>query len=302
MEWLNYHHLFYFWATAHEGGVIKASEKHLISASTISEQTRALERALGEKLFEKKGRNLNLTSTGRVVYQYAEEIFSLGQELMSAVRGLSSGPALRFRMGAADVVPKLVTLKVLEPVLEETEAVHLVCKEGKRDSLLAELSTHQLDIVLTDTPIGFDVYGKTYSQQLVTSPVSLVAESVLARKCRKDFPRSLDRMPFLLPTGNTAFRRILDEWFSALSIAPKIVAEFDDTALLKEFGASGAGIFAIPAIVESEVIAQYKVRPIGRVKGASIGFYATTKERKIEHPMVAEILKHTQTLWGKSRR
>ena len=288
MESLNYHHLRYFWAAAREGGVTRASEKLHISQPAVSAQIRDLEQALGEKLFTRSGRSIALTETGRVVYRYAEEIFGLGGELMETLKGRPTGRSARLAVGIANVIPKLIAHRLLEPAFKLPEPVRVQCLEDKPERLLAELAIHALDVVLTDAPLGTAVKVKAYSHLLGECGVSIVGAAPLARTHRRAFPSSLDGAPFLLPTADSTLRRLLDHWFEVQGIRPHIVGEFDDSALLKVFGQSGAGLFAVPSAIEADVQRQYGVRLVGRIE-ARERFYAITVERKIKHPAVVAI-------------
>ena len=294
MEWLNYHHLRYFWAAAREGSVTRASEKLHISQPAVSAQIRDLEQALGEKLFTRSGRSIALTETGRVVYRYAEEIFGLGSELMETLKGRPTGRPARLTVGIANVIPKLIAHRLLEPALKLPEPVRVQCLEDKPERLLAELAIHGLDLVLTDTPLGPAVKVKAYSHLLGECGVSIFGTEPLAKAHRRGFPRSLDGAPFLLPTADATLRRLLDQWFEARNIRPQIVGEFEDSALLKVFGQSGAGLFAVPSAIEAEVRRQYGVRLVGRVEVRE-RFYAITVERKLKHPAVVAITEAART-------
>ncbi|MGE0681152.1 MAG: transcriptional activator NhaR [Candidatus Binatia bacterium] len=293
MEWLNYHHLLYFWVVAREGSVTRASEQLYLSQPTISAQIRALEHSLGEKLFAKSGRHLILTEIGRVVFRYAEEIFTLGHELTDTLKGRASsraqGRPVRFLVGIADVVPKLIAHHVLEPALHLAEPIHIVCTEGKPERLLAELAVHELDLVLTDAPISPSVKIKAYNHLLGECGVTIFAPAKTSAGYKRKFPHSLNGAPFLFPTDNTSSRRLLDQWFEAQGIRPTIVGEFEDSALLKVFGQTGMGLFAAPSVIEAEVKTQYGVHAIGRIDAVRERFYAISVERKLKHPAVVAI-------------
>ena len=291
MEWLNYHHLYYFWSVAREESISRASERLGLAPSTISVQVGKLEEALGGKLFRRVGRNLELTEMGRIVYRYADEIFALGREMMDTVRGrVVSGP-LRLVVGIVDALPKLVVRKLLEPALQLPEQIRLICHEGKEEQLLAELSVHGLDIVLTDTPVKSGLSVKAYSHLLGECGVSFFAVESLAARVRRNFPQSLNGMPMLLPCPMSALRGSLDQWFDTRDIHPKIVGEFDDQALLKVFGQAGDGIFAAPSVIEKEVVQLHDVTVVGRSDAVREQFYAISVERIIKHPAVAAIQK-----------
>ncbi len=288
MAWLNYHHLRYFWAAAREGGVTRASEKLHISQPAVSAQIRELERALSEKLFERSGRSLALTEAGRVVYRYAEEIFGLGTELVETLKGRPTGRPARLAVGIPNGIPKLIAYRLLQPAFELSEPVRVECREDRPERLLADLATHGLDLVLADAPAVPTAGVRAYSHLLGECGVTVFGVPHLAQAHRRKFPRSLDGAPLLLPTSDSRLRRLLDQWFEAQAIRPHIVGEFEDSALLKVFGQSGAGLFAAPSAIEASVRHQYGVQTVGRV-GLRERFYAITVERRLKHPAVVAI-------------
>jgi LysR family transcriptional activator of nhaA len=289
MEWLNYHHLLYFYTVAREGSVARAAQALRLAQPTLSGQIRKLEHALDEKLFERRGRGLALTEMGRVVYRYAEEIFSLGTELLDTVRGRPSRRPPRLVVGIADALPKLVSHRLLTASRLAERGFRLVLREGKTDDLLAALASQSFDLVITDAPLPAHLKVRAFNHLLGESEVTLFATPALARRYRAGFPRSLDGAPLLLPTDNTAMRRALDQWFEEQEIRPRLVAEIEDSALLKVFGQHGAGIFAAPTVVAAEVRRQYGVRALGVAAGVRERFYAITVERRITHPGTAAI-------------
>ncbi len=289
VEWLNYHHLLYFYLVAREGGLLPASEKLRLAQSTVSGQIRALEEALGEKLFVRSGRRLVMTEIGRHVFRYAEEIFSLGQELQDSLKGRPGGRPIALNVGVADAVPKLVAQRILEPALRLPEAVRLVCREGKPERLLAELAVYGLDVILSDAPIPPSVRIRAFSHVLGECGIVFFGVAALAEAHRRQFPRSLDGAPMLLPTENTALRRSLDQWFAKEGVRPRVVGEFDDSALLKVFGQSGAGIFPAHSVIAEEVRRQHQVQPIGRTDEVRERFYAISVERRLKHPAVVAL-------------
>jgi LysR family transcriptional activator of nhaA len=286
MQWLNYHHLFYFWTVAREGSIARATGVLRLAQPTISAQIRQLEQQLGEPLFERRGRSLVLTDVGRTVQGYADEIFSLGRELTVAVRSRPGGRPLRFALGITDAIPKLVAHRLLEPVFRLGEPVHLVCREGASSRLLADLALHALDLVISDAPIPPRVGVRGFSHLLGECGVAIFGGATLAAKHRSRFPRSLDGAPFLLPTDDQALRRSLEQWFAGRAIRPRVVGEFDDSALLKVFAQAGRGLFAGPDAVEREIAKQYGVRVVGRCEGVRERFFAISAERRLAHPAV----------------
>jgi LysR family transcriptional activator of nhaA len=289
MQWLNYHHLLYFWLGAREGSLARGSAELRLAQSTVSGQIRALEVELGEKLFARSGRRLVLTEVGRVVYRYAEEIFALGSELRDAVAGHPVGRPLTLVVGLADVVPKLVARRLLEPALKLPGPIRLVCREDKPDRLLAELAIHNLDVVLADEPVAPSLRVRAFNHLLGECGIVFFATANLARAHRRSFPQSLDGAPLILPTENTTLRRSLDQWFVAQGIHPKVVGEFEDSALLKVFGQAGMGIFPASAVIADEVRRQYQVHPVGTVDDVRDRYYAISVDRKLKHPGVIAI-------------
>lgn len=290
MERLNYHHLFYFWVVAREGTIAAACKELHVAQPTISAQLRALEDAIGRKLFTRAGRRLVLTDTGRTVYRYADGMFALGRELMGALESGHGGTRQRIHVGIADVLPKLVVYRLLEAVSTLDEPVRLVCHEAPATELLGRLVTHELDVVLSDGPIAPEVSVRAFNHLLGKCGVSIMGTKELATaRRRRTFPGSLDGAPFLLPTRNTTLRSALDEWFDAEKIHPSVVAEISDSALLKVFGQAGGGLFAVPEVVEQDVRRQYRVRVLGRVPSIEERFFAISIGKKPKHPAVAAI-------------
>jgi LysR family transcriptional regulator, transcriptional activator of nhaA len=292
---LNYHHLRYFWAVARAGNLTRASAELHLTPQTVSTQIKDLESAIGEALFQRSGRLLVLTDIGQVVLRYADEIFALGHELVQTLRGSPTGRPLRLTVGIADVLPKLVAHRLIEPALGLEETVRVDCHEGRPEELLAELAIHKLDVVLSDAPIPSTVRVRAHSHLLGKCDVMFMANARLATKYRRGFPDSLDDAPVLLPAKGTALRLALEQWFDQRRIRPAIVGEFDDSALLKVFGQAGAGVFAVPTVVQAEVARQYHVKPVGPVEGVVERFHAISLERKIQHPAVAAICEAART-------
>jgi LysR family transcriptional activator of nhaA len=287
---VNYKHLHYFWVVAKQGSIVRASEKLHLTPQTISGQLSMLEDQLGISLFSKAGRNLALTETGRLVLSYADEIFSLGGELEEFIHQLPARLPQTLRVGVADVVPKSIAHRILAPALKMPEPVRMVCRESNLDTLLAELSVHRLDLVLADRPIPSTVSTRGYSHKLGQCAVSFFATKKLSKKLKGDFPQCLDKAPLLLPSSDNQLRSAIDQWLDKKRIYPRVVAEFDDSALMKVFGQEGAGIFIAPAAIESEVEKQYDVLSIGRIKEVKEQFYAISVERRVSHPVVSAIM------------
>ncbi len=289
MKNLNLKHLRYFWAVASNGSIARASEELHLTPQTISGQLRELEESVGTKLFEKVGRNLALTDTGRVVFSYADEMFRLSAELQDVLAGRAQGSRVTLNVGVAMVVPKLLAYRVLQPVLNLDEPVLLVCNEAPLVDLLADLSVHKLDLILADSPVSPTLNIRAYNHPLGESGITFFARESEARRYRKNFPQSLDAAPMLMPTRSSALRRALELWFERRNVAPSVVAEFEDRALMKAFGEAAAGIFTSPTAVERDVLDKYAVKVVGRTDEVKERFFAISAERKIKHPAVAAI-------------
>ena len=289
MEWLNYHHLHYFWMTARRGSIAKASAELRLAPPTLSSQIRRLEDSLGEPLFAREGRRLVLTDVGRVVQGYADEIFSRGREMLDVVKQRRGPAGLTLAVGVSDALPKLVAWRLLEPALSLDRPVRVVCRDGRHDRLLAELALHELDVVLSDAPASGGLHLRAFNHLLGECGVSFFAARAIAGRLRRRFPRSLDGAPFVAPTDGTALRHSLDAWFERRGVRPRIVGEIEDSALLKTLGQAGAGVFAAPAGIEREVSRQYQVRLIGRTDEIRERYYAISAGRRLTHPAVVAL-------------
>jgi LysR family transcriptional activator of nhaA len=294
MDWLNYHHLLYFWTVAKEGSIARACEQLGLTQPTISSQLKRLEKRLGAKLFHRRGRNLALTETGKIAFDYAEEIFGLGQELLDVLAGRRVDRPVRFTVGLPDALPKLAVYRILEPVTALPEPVQLVCVEGKLDALFMDLVEHRLDLLIADNPLGPPIAARAFNHLLGECAVTVFGVTALAEQFRAGFPRSLDGAPMLLPTANTVLRRSLDQWFDAEGIRPKTVAEFEDSALQTTFGQKGMGMFVAPSVIEKEICEQFEVERVARLEPVKARFYVISLERRIKHPAVAEITKRAR--------
>jgi LysR family transcriptional activator of nhaA len=299
MPHLNMKHLRYFWAVAKNGSIARASEMLHLTPQTISGQLRELEDQIGTKLFGKSGRNLALTASGQLVFSYADEIFRLTGELQDVIAGRSPSSGTPLRVGIAMVVPKLLAYRVLAPVLAIAEPVRLICHEAPLTDLLADLSVHKLDLVLADSPVNPALNIRAYNHPLGESGISFLGTASLAARYTEGFPQSLDGAPILMPTGSSSLYRALDLWFDRHQVNPKIVAEFEDRALMKAFGEAGVGIFTTPTAIEREIIAKYGVTLIARVDDVKERYYAISAERHIKHPAIATITESArQDLFG----
>lgn len=295
MDWLNYHHLRYFWTVAREGGIARAADKLRLSQPTISTQVKMLEEALGERLFQRRGRSLVLTDVGRIVDRYADEIFTAGQELQETLKGRPSRGGPQLTVGVADVVPKLVVYRLLRPVTEGGVPTQIACREGQPEELIAELAIHKLDVVISDATAPAHLRVKAFSHLLGESAMTFFAGPRLAGRLRRRFPQSLDGAPMLLPTSNTVLRRALEQWFRAEGVHPRVVGEFQDSALLTAFGQAGLAVFPSVTAIERDVCRHYGVGVVGRTPAVRERYYAISVERRITHPGVAAITSAART-------
>ena len=265
-----------------------------MTQSAVSQQIKSLEGHMGRALFHRRPRTLELTETGKLVYGYAEDIFRTGRELVDAVRGRPLGSPRSFRVGIADVMAKLVAFQLLLPAFDFEEQLAVECREDQPKRLFAELAIHELDLVLSDIPLGPDVDVRAYNHVMGESTTTLFAAPALARRLRKGFPQSLSGAPFLMPSVDAAIRRALDQWLEEEELRPLVVGEFEDSALLKVFGQAGRGVFPAPTIVSEQVCRQYGVRALGEVESIRDRFYAISPERRIKHPAVARIVENAK--------
>jgi LysR family transcriptional activator of nhaA len=284
----------YFWTVAREGSLKKASEKLRVSQPSISAQLGELEAALGENLFRRSGRSKVLTHAGQVVLRYADEIFTLGQEMISAVKQRPTAQALRLYVGVADSFPKLVTNEILKPVFAMPQPVHVICREGKLEDLLAQLAAHRLDVVLADEPASSGTAVRTFNHLLGESSTSFCATGKQGAALQKGFPKSLDGAPALLPADNTSLRRAVEAWFRGIGVQPRVLAECEDLALMKVLAAEGRGFIALPSVVADEAVRRYGFRILGVAEQCRVQFHAITAERKLAHPAVVTLTEFAQ--------
>ncbi len=293
-EWLNYHHLRYFWSVAREGSMRLAAEKLGVSQPSISAQIQQLEESLGVELFRKSGRTLVLTDMGRMVCDYAEEIFALGRDLLGAVQHRAQTRLAPFHVGLTDTVPKLAAAEILRPVFSLPQPVRTICHEDDIEDLLLLLATHKLDIIIADEPSPSSAKFKTFNHPLGSSGVTLCAPPKVALKLRRDFPRSLDRAPVLLPVEHSPLRRILDPWFDEQGVRPEVIAEFDDPALMQVFARNAQAFFPLHAVAVEEAVKRHGFRRIADLDGVRSEFFAITAERKLKHPATVAVTQNAQ--------
>lgn len=285
----NYRHLYYFWVVAKEGGIARAAGRLGMAVQTVSTQVRELERALGHALLKPAGRGLVLTDAGRAALQQADLIFQIGEALPAAVRDAVSSPVVRLAVGVSDGLPKLVVRSLMDPVMREPN-LRLLCHSDEFDDLLADLALHRLDVVLADRPAPGHASVKAYSHVLGASPLAWYAPPALQAAARREFPQSLSRVPVVLPSAHGAVRVLIDQWFERHAIRPRVVAEFEDSGLLKTFAAGGLGVFPAAEIVHDELVSRYGVKRFGRCDGVEEKFYAIGTEKKVSHPLVQRLL------------
>jgi LysR family transcriptional activator of nhaA len=289
MRGSNYNHLYYFWTVAREGGVTRAADVLHLTPQTISSQLKVLEDSFGVRLFARSGRKLVLTDAGRLALSFADEIFRVGTEMSEALKGRASGRPLQLAVGVVDVVPKLVAYRLLEPALHLDEPVRILCREGKLDTLLADIAIHKLDIVLADTPLGGAVNVRAFNHPLGECGITFFAVPPLAARYRAAFPGSLQEAPMLVPAESTALRGALMHWLDRLGIRPHIVGEFEDRALMQAFGQSGVGVFMSPSVIDAEIAQQHGVETIGSTTEVRERYYAISTERRLRHPGVVAV-------------
>ena len=290
MSPLNYNHLYYFYAVAKEGSIVKASETLNLTPQTISGQISNFENQIGILLFDRKGRKLHLSEFGQLIFSYAEEIFQIGGELKNVIATQQPNQHLTFTVGITDVIPKTLAYQLLKPALDMADPIRLICHEGDQESLLAELAVNKLDLILTDQPLQPGNNVKAYNHQLAESGLTFFASSSITKNITEDFPLCLSEKPFLMQSKKSVIHQRLSSWFQTHNIAPIIVAEFDDSALMKSFGQSGYGIFAGPTLIEKHIVSQYNVTVIGRTDELKEQYYAISPERRLKHPAIIEIV------------
>jgi len=286
MEWLNYHHLLYFYTVAQEGSVSRAAEKLFLTQPTLSSQIRSLEMSLGEKLFQRAGRGLKLTEAGQMTFRYAEDIFSLGKELRDTLKGRPSSRAPELRVGLSDVVSKLVARQLLLPVIEKFPELKLICNEDKSEALFLQLAGHQHDVLITDSPLPPGALVKAFTHPLGESGICVLGAPSHAAGLKRGFPKSLEGQNVLMPTVGTALRRSIDSWLERKGVRPRVVGEFADSSLIKVFASKGVGLCFAPAWVEGEIKKQFGLVTVGLTDEVREPFYVISPERRIKHPAV----------------
>lgn len=285
----SYRHLYYFWVVAKEGGMAKAADKLDMAVQTVSTQVRELEKSLGYELLKPAGRGVALTEAGMAAMRQAELIFQLGEKLPDVVRDAVGTPSVRLAVGISEGLAKLAVRQLMQPVMQ-TANLRLICQEDEFEDLLGDLALHRLDVILADRPAPNNPNLKVYSHSLGSSNLSWYASTQWLAQARKGFPQSLAKVPVLLPTSHAAVRPRIDHWFERLGIKPNVVGEFEDSALLKTFGAAGMGAFPAADLMQSELMARYDVKRVGACDGVQEHFFAIGAHKKVLHPLVQKLL------------
>ena len=296
MEWLNYHHLYYFWNVTKAGSISIACKELRLSQPTISAQIKALENMIGKDLFDRTGKRLSLTDTGQTVFRYADQIFGLGRELMSVMREELGERGIKLIVGIVDALPKAVAYRLLAPVLRLENKITLSCPEDRVEELLSDLAVHRLDLILADSPIPPGLNIKAYHHFLGESSISVFGTPKIIKNLKGTFPQCIDRFPFLLP-AQSSLRRNLDQWFDEQKVRPEIVGEFADSALINMFGRAGEGLFAAPSFLDEDMKVQYGAKVLGKIESIKERYYAISPARETKHPAVTEIINHAKSLF-----
>ena len=295
---MNHKHLYYFWKVARAGSVARAAESINVTPQTLSGQIGLLEDSLGTQLFAKQGRSLVLTEAGKLALDYADEMFALSAELESVIKHHPQGRPTEFRVGVSDAVPKSLAYRLLQPAIEGEQPTRIVCREWQLDRLLGQLAVHQLDLVISDGPLPPSYSVRAYNHQLLESGLSFLAAPGLIGGATLPFPACLGALPVLLPGEDSAIRSALEPWLERKRIRPRIVGEFDDTALMAAFGRAGKGVFPVPSVVEEEFVAVGQLAVVGRTTEVTANYYAISVERRVTHPCVLAITQSAQRMGG----
>ncbi len=289
MNRLNYKHLRYFWMVAKTGSIAKAAQQLHLTPQSVSGQLTEFAGVLGVELFRRAGRNLEITEAGREVLSYADEIFSIGDELLDAIRDQGAKKSIPLKVGIADSVSKFVAYRLLELALKLAEPIRLICREGRLESLLSELSVHRLDMIIADRPMPSHLNVRGFNHLLGESELTVFGAHTVVEKLLGEFPECLNHAPFLLPGDDAAIRPKLERWLDNHNLRPVISGEFDDSALMKSFGQAGAGLFAAPSTNAAHICEQYKVQVVGKIDTVMEQLYMISTERQLTHPAIIAI-------------
>ncbi len=293
MRHINYNHLLYFWTVATEGSVRAAAHKLNLTPQTISGQLKLLEDVVGETLFERSGRGLKITPAGKLLEQHADEIFKLGSELTHRIKAKGLGQSSMLNIGIVNSIPKLISYRILQPLITREDTLKLSCCESDLEHLITSLAVHKLDVILSDRPMPTNLNVKAFNHLLGSSKLAFFGQPDLIKRQSQQqtnaFPAILKQAPVLMPLHTNALRGSLEAWFDEHKLNPNIVAEFDDSALLKAFGQAGTGFFAAPSVIAEHIETMYGVRKIGEANTIRENYYLISSERHIKNPAVLEI-------------
>lgn len=292
---INFHHLHLFRTVARAGSLARAAAELHLTEPTLSTQIKALEQQFGQPLFSRAARRLQLTDAGQTALRYADDIFALSSELTRAIAGDGGDRPRRFLVGIADVIPKLIAYRLIEPALQLAGGLTLTCVEDTPERLVAALSVHALDLLITDAPVTPAANIRAFNHLLGECGTTVFGTPDLAARVREGFPRSLHGAPFLLPLHGSTVRRALDTFFHQHDLRPSVTGEYADSALMKVFGQNGYGLFTQPSVLEAEVQEQHGVEVVGRLPDLTQQFYAVSAERRVEHPAVTAITHAART-------
>lgn len=291
---VNFHHLYYFWAVAKAGSIRNASAQLLLAPATVSRQIKELESKLRVRLLERSNQSIKLTREGDFVFGVCNELFGLARELVDGVGANNEAKPVRITVGIAGVIPKLLIYKVLEPTLHLREPVQIVCLEGAPSKLMSDLASRNIDLVLTDAPIGPHSNARSSSHLIAECPVVVCCDAALAAKYKRGFPNSLHTAPVLLPTNNSAFRASLDTFFMEHGIIPDVRGEFEDSTIIEVFGEAGLGLFFVPAVIQKEVQTRFHCEVLGHLDKVIARFFAVVPHRRISNPATLAIIESTR--------
>ena len=289
MASLNYHHLRHFWAIAREGSLTRAASRLNVAQSALSTQLRALEESLGQTLFERRNKRLELTEAGRIALDHAETIFRTGDELLDTLKGRGPDARRVLRIGAITTLSRNFQLELLRPLIGRGD-VELVIHSGHLRDLLAQLDALTLDAVLSNAPVARDAVKDWSSRLLDEQPVSIVGRKPKRAKPFR-FPEDLRETPILLPALGSSIRSAFDLMMDQAGIRPIILAEVDDMAMLRLLARESPGVALVPPIVVRDELSSGILVERCRVPGLVEGFYAITRGRRFPNPLLAELLK-----------
>ncbi len=289
MAEINYHHLRYFWAVAHDGNLTRTAERLNLSQSAVSVQIKQLEAQLGHALFERRGRQLILTEAGRIALDHADAIFAAGRELVGTLQ--DKGRARQaIRIGALATLSRNFQLEFLRPILDRPD-VEIILRSGNSADLLHALEALNLDVVLINQAPTRDAVTPFVSHRLSEQPVSLVGTPGRLRG-QHGLKGLLSSQPVILPTAETSVRVGFDAWTERLGIRPQIAAEVEDMAMMRLLAREGVGLAVLPPIVVQDELTSGRLVEADRLPGIGETFYAVTLSRRFPNPILQDVLKN----------